>query len=258
MRVIAISNQKGGVGKTTVTQNLGAALSANGYRVLLIDADPQGSLTAASGINTTGNDLTTFEVLQGADIRRAIHETGLAHVIPADRRLVRVIVSPEYMSRPRDTLKKSLEALKGAYDYVLIDTGPSLTLLSVIVLTAAERVLVPVAPEAMPVWGLSQLRDTIEDAARVNPSLKISGAILVKYNDKRVDDRRVREEAEAILGKKLIYRSVISPGPAVARAPAHGKDVLAYSPRSKSAREFLALAEEVAEKIPARSRRNKA
>lgn len=251
MRVIGVSNQKGGVGKTTITQNLGAALAANGYKVLLVDADPQGSLTVACGIRTTGDDQTTFEVLQGANIRNAIKRAGTVDLMPADRRLVRMIVTPAYMTRPRDTLQKSLEALRGAYDYCLIDTGPSLTLLSVIVLTASERVLIPVCPEAMPVWGLSQLQTTLREAKQVNPQLEVSGAVLVKYSDKRADNRRVRQAAESIMGTGMIYDTVISPGPAIARAPEHGKDVLAYSPRSKSAKEFLALAEEMARKIPA-------
>lgn len=257
MRVIAVTNQKGGVGKSSVTHNLGAALAVKGMRVLLVDADPQASLTKACGVAPTDDDLTTYEVMQGADIREAIKRLRNYHILPADKRLVRVVVSPEFLNRQRTILKEPLETLGDTYDYILIDTGPALTLLSVIVLTASQRVLVPVSPEVMPVWELSQLQDTIHDTSHINPDLEISGAVLVKYNEKRTDDKAVADEVSLIMGKHRMYHTTISTNPAVKRAPGHHKDVLAYSPRSKSAREFLALADEVMERIPAVTGRRK-
>lgn len=250
MRVISVINQKGGVGKTAVVHNLGAALAEKGNKVLLVDMDPQGTLTKSCGIETTGDDLTTHEVLHGANINEAIKRLRNYNVLPADRRLTRDVIGSDLMKRPRTILKDALGRLTAAYDYVLIDSGPSLNVLSVIALAAAQRVIIPLSPESTSLWGLQQIRDTIEDMEKINPDLDITGAVFVRFNPARKDDMEIYQAVVRALGKHRIMSTTISTGLAVRRAPGKSMDVLQYSPRSKSAGEFRVLAAEVVEKIP--------
>jgi len=255
MRVISLSNEKGGVGKTATVHNLGAALAEMGNKVLLVDMDPQGTLTKSCGIETTGDDQTTYEVLRGADINNAIKTLRNYDLLPADRRLTRAIVGTDLIEQPRTILKDALGRATGAYDYVLIDSGPSLNILSVVALAAAQRVLIPVSPDSTSLWGLEQIRDTIEDMGQLNPDLDITGAVFTRFSPTRKDDTEIYQTVLNMLGKRRIMRTTISTGLAIRRAPGKGKDVLQYSPRSKSAAEFRALAAEVVEKIPATNRK---
>ena len=257
-RVIAIANQKGGVGKTTTAINLGTALAAIGERVLVIDLDPQGNASTGLGISPDVRLRTTYDVLNG---QAALRESALATavpnlaVVPANSDLVGL--EAEMLSdaarpyRLRDAISGLAASQRGrpdAYDYVLIDCPPSLNLLTLNAMTAANAVLVPVQCEFFALEGISQLADTIDQIrAALNPHLEIQGVVLTMHDARTSLSREVADNVRAFFGPK-VYETMIPRNTRVAEAPSHGKPILLYDYDCPGSQAYIRLATEIIER----------
>lgn len=247
-RIIAISNQKGGVGKTTTTINLGAYLARSGKKVLVVDMDPQANTSSGLGLDKRAVESTIYEVLVGsASLESVLFSARIKglYLAPALPRLaaaeVELVGAPEREYR----LRRALAPVRGYYDYILLDCPPSLGLLTVNALTAATDVLVPVQAEYYALEGLGQLTSSIERVRRsLNPELNLLG-ILVTMNDSRtVLAREIGEELHRHFPGK-VFSSVIPRNVKLAEAPSFGKTILEYDNFSKGARSYRSLAQEV-------------
>ena len=246
MRIITFLNQKGGVGKTTSCLNLGAALSLCGLKCLLMDVDPQGNLSQSAGYDELADgDVTTYEVLNGEDINRAIHKRESYDVLPTDIRLSAGEIELISIDRRNYLLKDALAQLRTFYDFVLIDCPPSLNIFTLMALTAATEVIIPVQAQYLPLKGVAQIRDTVELVKdRFNPELEITGVLLTFFNERRSLDRDVLEVLEQAFEGK-VFETKISTNTKIAEAPSHGKDVINYSKNSKGSIQYRKLAEEL-------------
>jgi chromosome partitioning protein len=245
-RVVALANQKGGVGKTTTAINLGASLAACDRKVLLIDLDPQANAT--SGIGLPKNDLRSMYsvLLDGAALRSIIRETELPSldVAPSSVDLVGAEVELGDADDRQFRLRKAIEPLKSDYQYILIDSPPSLGLLTVNALTAADSVLVPMQCEYFAMEGVSQLLTTIERVrGGLNPDLEIEGIALTMYDDRVNLARQVAEEVRNHFGDK-VYRTVIPRNVRLGEAPSFGKPIILYDIRSRGSEAYVSLAKE--------------
>ena len=247
-RVIAVVNQKGGVGKTTTSVNLSAALAQAGRRVLLIDLDPQGNATMGSGIDKRTVARTVYHALLGLGELAGIRvraEKGGYDLVPANRDLAGAEVELVELPARESRLKSALERVAADYDFIFIDCPPSLSLLTVNALTAAQRVLIPMQCEYYALEGLSDLVGTIKRVrANLNPSLEIAGLLRTMYDPRNTLSQQVSQQLEAHFGDK-VYRTVIPRNIRLAEAPSHGVPVLSFDKTSKGAQAYLALAGEV-------------
>jgi len=248
-KTIAIVNQKGGVGKTTTCVNLAAALKAAGLRVLVCDFDPQGNATSGLGVDKNAVSMTVYEVLiNGVDPRKAVLSTPYCDVMPANKSLAGATVEMIALERREFLLRQALDTLSGAYDFILVDCPPSLELLTLNGLCAAETVLVPVQCEYYALEGLSDLLSTVRIVKRsLNPSIELEGVLLTMYDCRTNLSLQVAQEVKRHFPGK-VYASVIPRNVRLSEAPSHGKPVGAYDPFSRGAEAYRLLAEEFIEK----------
>jgi chromosome partitioning protein len=246
-KVLAIANQKGGVGKTTTSINLAASLVKTRRRVLLVDADPQGNATMGSGVPKEQCPATTYEVLLGlAPIEAARVKTeGGYDLVPSNSRLSGAEVELIELERRERRLRAALETVRHEYDYILIDCPPALNLLTVNAMVAAQAVMIPMQCEYYALEGLTALLNTIRKIREtLNPSLEIEGLLRTLYDPRNNLDNEVSAQLKAHFGDKL-YRTVIPRNIRLAEAPSHGKPVIGYDMQSKGAQAYLALAGEM-------------
>ena len=246
--VLAIANQKGGVGKTTTAINVAAALAALERRVLLVDLDPQGNTTGGLGVDKSGLASTVYRWLLGsAAFGETVRTTELAFLslLPSNRELVGAEVELVAADRREYRLAERLEPLKGEFDYVLVDCPPSLGLLTVNALVAADGVLVPVQCEYLALEGVSELLSTVERVREsLNPRLQIAGILPTMWDERTNLSRQVLEEIRRYFGEK-VFQSVVPRNVRLAEAPSFGKPIMLYDVHSKGAEAYLGVAREV-------------
>ncbi len=247
MRILAITNQKGGVGKTTSAVNLSAALAKRGQRVLLIDLDPQGNATTGCGIAKSDELPTVYELLLGdTTLAQAIQKTAYGFdILSANRDLAGAEIELIELDGRDQKLKEALATVSDRYDYVLIDCPPALNMLTVNALVASQSVMIPMQCEYYALEGLSDLVETLRKVrGNLNPALEIEGLLRTMYNAQNTLTQQVSEELTSHFGDK-VYETIIPRNVRLAEAPSHGKPATAYDPASKGAQAYMALADEL-------------
>lgn len=246
--VLAIVNQKGGVGKTTTSVNLAAILAETGKRVLLVDVDPQGNTTSGLGFDKKSLDKTTYDALiNDMPIQDIIRESGRPYLslCPANIQLAGAELE---LDRARDremTLKFAIRPVLDRYDFILMDCPPSLGLLTLSALVAAQEVIVPIQGEYYALEGLTQLMETINLVKRrLNPDLGIFGVVITMYDARTQLSAQVSDEVRRYFGDK-VFRTVIPRNVRLSEAPSFGKSIQEYDPRSRGAESYQSLAREV-------------
>jgi chromosome partitioning protein len=248
-RIIAIANQKGGVGKTTTAINLGACLAVAEKRTLIVDIDPQGNATSGLGVKKDQVDGSIYDVLvegvPAADVLvRKVHFPFL-DVLPATRDLVGVEVELVNRSRREIILRDALQGVRDQYDFILIDAPPSLGMLTLNTLAAADSVLIPIQCEFYALEGLSQLLNTVRIVQKnLNPGLQIEGVLLTMFDGRLNLSKQVADEAKEYFGPK-VYRTTIPRNVRIAEAPSFGEPIVLYDILSVGSKSYLALAKEV-------------
>lgn len=248
-KIIAVTNQKGGVGKTTTSLSLINALHLRGYRVLGVDLDPQGSLGFSAGLDIENSD-TIYDVLKGtADIRDVVVSTDLGDILPSN--ILLSTAELEFNAPGREyLLKNELDKIERKYDYIIIDTPPALNVLTINAYVASGALIIPMAPEILSLLGISQIRDTINTVKKYyNPDLRVLGILLNKFNGRLTLNREVLELSSEIARKldTKVLGAKIRSSVVVAEAPAHGESVLSYAPHSNPAQDFQSLLDELLE-----------
>ncbi len=246
--VLAITNQKGGVGKTTTAVNLSAYLASMGKKVLLLDIDPQGNTTSGIGLDKDSVKGCIYDALiNEVFVKQVIYKTGQAglHIIPATIQLAGAEIELVPTLSREVRLKTVIEPVRDAYDFMIIDCPPSLGLLTLNALTAADTVLVPIQCEYYALEGLGQLVNTINLVKKhLNKNLTIGGVLLTMYDTRTNLSFQVAEEVRRYFGE-LVFKAVIPRNVRLSEAPSHGQAIIEYDPKSKGAEIYQALAEEV-------------
>jgi chromosome partitioning protein len=247
-RVMAIANQKGGVGKTTTAVNLSACLAMLGKRVLLVDIDPQGNTTSGVGINKADVRYCVYDVLiNDVSIEDAILPSGVDNlsVLPATIQLAGAEIELVPTISREVRLRRAVQAMRSRYDYIIIDCPPSLGLLTVNALTAADSVLIPIQCEYYALEGLSQLLNTIRLVQKhLNTSLEVEGVVLTMLDARTNLGLQVIEDVKKFFRDK-VYHTVIPRNVRLSEAPSHGQPIIEYDPKSRGAETYLDLAKEV-------------
>jgi chromosome partitioning protein len=248
-KCIAVANQKGGSGKTTTARSLAAALAERGRRVLMVDLDPQASLSEGCGLELHRLTQTTYHVLIGSarltDVLKPVGER--VDVAPANIHLAAAELQLVNMNRREDKLRNALKPLRGEYDYVLIDCPPSFGLLTVNALSAADSVLIPMACDYYTMLGVRLLLDTVREIqAEVNPDLRIEGVLPTRYDARTLHAREILEQTRRALGEGVpVFESVVRESVRFKEAPITGRSILEYAGASEGARAYRLLAQEI-------------
>ena len=247
-KVIAIANQKGGVGKTTTAINLGASLAAADMRALLIDLDPQSNATSGIGVRKKPYSQSTYHVV--------VHKLPLASILqttelealviaPASRELVGATVELAQEADRDQRLKSAIEPLLDTYDYILVDCPPSLDILTVNALIAARSVLIPIQCEYFALEGVSELLETIRQIRRLrNPDLEIEGVLLTMFDERTNLSHQIKQDLQTYFGEKL-FSTIVPRNVRLGEAPSHGQPILLYDIKSKGAESYIRLAKEI-------------
>lgn len=249
MSIIALANQKGGVGKTTSAINIGAGLQRLGKRVALVDLDPQAHLTQGLGINAHELPLTIYEVLKGeATAKEAMIETRGMDVVPADINLSGAEVELAGLAGREFLLKEALSSLRG-YDYIFIDCPPSLGLLTLNTLTAAQEVFIPLQTEYLALHGIAKLTSTVELVRkRLNRKLQITGILATRFDSRKNLNREVLNKIQEHFGEK-VFKTAIRDNISLAEAPGYGQTIFEYAPKSYGAKDYFELCKEISGRI---------
>ncbi|HIX65612.1 MAG TPA: AAA family ATPase [Candidatus Anaerotruncus excrementipullorum] len=246
-KIIAVANQKGGVGKTTTAVNLTAALGARGYRVLLVDVDPQGNSTSGLGVNKRDLRQSTYELLLSSLLpEQVLRHTEFKNVdlLPSNIALAGAEIELVELENRATRLKAALLRIREQYDFILIDCPPSLGIITINALTACDTVLIPIQCEYYALEGLSQLMITLRQVKRLyNPRIEIEGVVLTMYDGRLNLTTQVVEELKRVLPQK-IYRTVIPRNVRLSEAPSYGQPVLYYDRGSRGSQAYEELAEE--------------
>lgn len=250
-RIIAIANQKGGVGKTTTAINLSASLAEKGRKVLAIDMDPQGNLSSGLGLDKNTIEGTIYDMIIGeAEVEEVIHKGTIENldILPSNVDLSAVEIEMIDVENKEFIVKNAMQKVRDNYDYVIIDCPPSLSLLTVNAMTTADSVLVPIQCEYYALEGLSQLIHTVELVKdRLNPILEIEGVVFTMYDARTNLSLQVVENVKDNL-EQNIYKTIIPRNIRLAEAPSYGAPINEYDPKSSGAESYMRLAEEVISK----------
>ncbi len=254
-RIIAIANQKGGVGKTTTSINLAAALAEKGKKVLLIDTDPQGNATSGFGVDKNDLDYTIYElILEECGIRDCILANVIpgVSIIPSNVNLAAAEIDLIGVDRKEFILKNEVDYISDKYDYIIIDCPPSLNMLTINSMTTANSILVPIQCEYYALEGLSQLIHTVNLVKeRLNPSLAMEGVVFTMFDSRTNLSSQVVDNVKTNL-KGYIFKTVIPRNIRLAEAPSYGMPIIKYDPKSTGADAYMSLAEELMEKYEPR------
>ena len=250
-KIIAIANQKGGVGKTTTSVNLAASLGVLEKKVLLIDADPQANATSGLGVDVEEVEKGTYQILEHTiSAADAIMETNSPnlHLIPAHIDLVAIEIELVDQDKRESMLKNAIEGLKDQYDFILIDCAPSLGLLTLNALTAADSVIIPIQCEYFALEGLGKLLNTIKSVQKIhNNNLDIEGLLLTMYDSRLRLSNQVVDEVKKHFDE-MVFKTIIMRNVRLSEAPSYGESIISYDASSKGANNYLSLAQELIEK----------